>query len=216
MQLAKYFFTAVVTGLIVFSVIIGWRWWQVTNAPVPVFEPKRPEFTLNPPARALSGEIIQLEDGVMVETRDSDDPLQLELTHSLLEGEQLQTHQGSVTMQFTPDFQIDLVPETTLSFSSTDPAHFLLNQSEGTATYTLTPALSPVSVRTLHALFQFESGKYTLTIDPQSELIRLEIASGSGQIGYLDSENMTQVKTFSSEQTLEFDDEGREVLVLDE
>ncbi len=206
----------IIIGLTVFLCILIGRWWQVKNSNHPVFEPQASDFQLQPPAQALSGEIIRFEDGAQIVTRENDEPVDLELPHTLLEGEQLLTNQGSLTVQFTPDFQIDLSPKTTLSLSSTDPTHFLLNQSQGKVIYKLPPALSPVSVRSLHALFQFESGKYSLTTDPDSGLITLEIASGSGQIGYIDRENMTQVKNFSAEQTVEFDDISREVLVRDE
>lgn len=193
--------------------VLGWRWWrtQYNHAP---FVPQPQEVTLNPPRQSLTGTVASLSGEVVKDARNQDEPVTLTPGLSILEDEVLTTSStGQTLIQFPPDLTIGILPEALATFSSTNPSHFLVKLDQGTIVITTDSLTSAVSVRSLHALLTLTQGQATIRTNAAQKTIVVSVTTGTVDIGYIDTNNRTQMVKLTQGQTALFDDAQRTLTV---
>jgi hypothetical protein len=205
--------------------ILAWQRWQnqpaaVSPVPtpletdVPAFTAQDTTFTLDPPRLSLNGQVTKLAGTVTVDTRTATASSALLLNQLLLEDEKVTTDAtGSATLVFPPALTLEVGPDSIVSLASTQPAHFLVKQDRGTVSYQTDDVTTSVAMRSLHALFTVTKGQASLTTDPDTKKLTFTLISGQGQLGYINTDNQTQMVEVKAGQTLFFDDVKRLVTV---
>jgi hypothetical protein len=198
--------------LVSFSGVVAYRIWQVEARPEASFSPKQLSNTLDPPSQALSGKVIEVSGAVTTIPRDAEEPVSLTPDVHIQQGESITTTKGTTVVQFA-EAQISLRSDTSLSFGSTDPAHFLIGHERGGAIYTTDETVQKISIRSLDGLFTITQGTVDVLTDPDDQTLRLKVMSGSGEFGYINDENKTRVVQVKARQVLSFDNEKLSVVL---
>ena len=206
--------------IISFALVITFRVLQIksevapTPTPVTQTTPTPIDFELAPPKQSLQGRVTRLTGTVMKTVRDEKDPQETNSKSVFLEGEQLTASpSASIDIQFSEKNLFSVSPETILAFPSTNPKNFLFKIDKGTVVFETDEMIATISARSLHGLFSLSQGKASISVDPDKKIITYMIAEGSGQLGYIDSDNKTQTVDITEGQTATFNDEKRTVKI---
>lgn len=168
---------------------------------------KAEQFSLTKaPSASLKGNIISLSGTVGWQSRIATAPATITSPQSLQQGESIQTQaDGTATIQF-PNFGMFLVsPQTTIDFIQTLPVEFVISQNQGIVTYTKNGTV-PLSIRALDCIVRQEDkeGRMIVSVNTDQSIVRTVVTKGSAKIAYNDSENVSQIQTVDSGETVVF------------
>lgn len=210
----------VMVGLATFGVVVVLQIVKAQSKAVPITiltpTPTLTPYIYNsePPKQSLAGKITRVTGTATMLTREFDDPIETTLNQAILEGEQITASpSSSVDIKFAQNVLISMGPESILAFPSTNPKNFLVKQDKGEIFYETDETVATISARSMHGLFTLSQGKAQLEVDPDESVITFMIAEGSGKIGYIDTDNKTQIVEIEAGETAIFDDEKRKVRV---
>jgi hypothetical protein len=178
----------------------------------PAFSPQPRSYPNEPPAAALVGTVVSVVGDAEKQPRDQDEAVMAIPQLLVKESERITTKEGTtVVLHFPPAVNITVGPQTIVAFLSTDPAHFLVRQDQGTATYSTDELTKSISVRFLRGLFSMREGSVKVTTDPEKDVAVFAVASGSAKFGYINKDNQTQIVDIPAQKTLTFDNTKRSV-----
>lgn len=202
----------IVTGcfLLAFLSVFIARYIQVRN--IPPFEPLPSEFTLQPPAQALTGELTVTKGHAEIFKRIADNFSEASSGAKILTGESVYTRTNSTARVEVKELvEVYFNPGSEVAFVNLFKENALLQQKSGTVHYNLN-SIYPVSVRTLHLLSTVYEGSATITVD--SPEITVNIPKGRGKIAFVDTDNNTQILELSSGQKALINDITRKAELL--
>lgn len=175
------------------------------------FTPSQIEYSLDPPAESLSGIVTKVTGKVQKNSRKDGSVVELLSEDIILEGEKITTYDNSLTTLAFNETHITLSDQTVSAFTSTHPKNFLIHHQQGTLNLITSSNIPTISVRSLRGLFTLSQGKATIFTDSDQDEITFSIEKGSGQLGYIDSDNNTQMVEISEGERVIFDNQRRTV-----
>lgn len=203
----------------VVSIIIGF--WAVLfyrdqvkppsiNTPVPSLAPSGSaqvqgesagRFRLQPPKQSLRGVVRDLDGSVVISKRDESAGRQAASGDTITDGESILTEADSVvTIKFESLGTISLDQGSQISFATTLPSSFLLEQNRGTVGYQAS-ADRVMTVRTQGIVFEVQGGDAVLESNQDEEYVTVEVLDGQVKLAYLDSTWETLVYTVDKGET---------------
>lgn len=192
--------------------VLGVRVWQVKKAESVPFILQESSFSLQPPAEALTGKLVEIKGEVKKEPRDGEEFKEVEEKEEILDGEKLATGEDARAMIEFPDFaKISLGPNSEVAFVNMLPSGFLIRQSRGEVDYKLLQSENPLSVRTLHLLFTLQTGESNVVTDREDGEVSINQLLGRAKMALVDLENKTHVWEIEQGQRVLIDDEERRV-----
>lgn len=148
-----------------------------------------------PPTDSIKGNIISSSGEIYWISRIATDEAKL-TTKTLQQGESIRTAKdGSLTIEFPTQAQIQVNNETQIDFAQTLPVSFLINIASGSAN--VKKLEKPVSIRAMHLLIRQNSGELEIGVDSENALINLNIKSGSITTSYNDLNLVTHTNDFN-------------------
>lgn len=192
------------------GIAIGGGYYIVKNKPTP---PKpttikqEPHFTGDePPTESRIGQIETYSGEVKWQSRTATEESQLSQSEEIKQGEKITTGvDGKTTITFD-DITLTISPKTALSFNQTLPNNFVLTQPSGTIRYQNDSDI-PISVRSLHLLTKLGKGNYTIEISDVTGYITVTAETGTAQIGFNDSDTISNVINLDDGQSYVFDND---------
>jgi hypothetical protein len=176
------------------------------------FSPQPRSYPSDPPAQALVGKVDMVTGETEKQPRDQDEAVPVTPELLVKENERITTKENAaVLLRFEPGASVNIEPQSIVAFLSTDPAHFLVRQDQGSATYTTDSVTKSISIRFLRGLFSINEGSVKVTTYPEKETAVFAVASGSAKFGYINKDNQTQMVDISAQQSLTFDSAQRSV-----
>lgn len=165
---------------------------------------------LPPPTNALEGEITITKDIVEIQKRYSDNFVDAATSSSVLTEEKIRTNEtGVAKITFDTISQVTLNPKSSVSFISLIPESFLLRQLLGNVNYIIE---KPISIRVADTLSYIENGVISISLEEDTGLVYIDIASGSGTIAFIDNTNETNVHSFSEGDSIIYDPEHTSIV----
>jgi hypothetical protein len=158
-------------------------------------------FQLRPPKQSLRGVVKDLDGSVVISKRDELSGRQAVTGDTITDGESILTETDSVvTIAFAPLGAISLDPDSQISFVSTLPSSFLLEQHRGTVGYQVGDR-QVITVRTQGIVFEVQGGDVILESNQIEEYVTVNVRTGVVKLAYLNAAQETQVHTVSKGET---------------
>lgn len=217
--------------LVLFSISFGVSWYFVSQNQLESsavvdekindqIEPKIPApssapASNEPPKQSLVGKLAIIEGDVSHFVRGATEYQPATPAGLIKEAESLEVGTGSATLAWGDEQVATVSAGTTVVFSSTHPEHFLFNLQAGGIKLQTTELLSTLSVRTSRALFELKNGSMELERDPATRICQLKVLSGVVKVGFLGSDNNTQIVEVSAGVSATFDEAKRTLIVSD-
>jgi len=177
----------------------------------PVAPLRKTQFSLGTaPSDSLRGSVLSFSGSVGWESRTATPMTKLAKKRIIQQGEALETKDdGSVRVQFPNTATLDLSSDTHIDFAQTLPINLVLGQTKGTTTYTKAENRIPLSIRALDLLINIASGSSQIIVDPDQNLVTVNVTSGQATAAYDDTKYISHVITIPQGQQFVFDDGGR-------
>ncbi len=157
-----------------------------------------------PPSESLSGTLATMSGIVLWESRSATNPVVIHAPQKLQQGESLLTATGSATIDFPGIVQAVLAKDTQMNIIQTLPASFVLQQTKGSAVFTIASGVTPVSLRAMDLLISTSSATISLTVDAKKAEVGVHVQEGSVHLAYEDTNFVTQLMTLQKGQTFYF------------
>lgn len=172
--------------------------------------PLHTRFSLSDaPADSMRATITYLSGDVTWQSRIATEASPLTAPQVLQQGEILTTGQsGTASLTFAGTCSITLSPETKLNLAQTLPANIVLEIPNGEITSDKKCSNS-LSIRSMHLLLRQLEGTLKFTADDIEDTITTVMVSGSAQLAFNDTDNVSTVLTILKGQTLTYDDSTR-------
>lgn len=161
------------------------------------------------PSQSLVGTITATSGTVLWLSRVATTPVGITGLHSVHQGEELQTENGEVTVEFPKSIKAQLQKASHISLIQTLPATIVIEQKQGIVSYTNAGAVIPLSVRSLTLLISVLNGKVTVSTDVKKSLVSVQVTSGTVQVAFTDATNASQVTTLSVGKSLIFNSQTK-------
>lgn len=182
------------------------------SSATPGFTPQPRVSSSEPPAQASVGTVTEITGEAEKQPRDQDEAVDVTTGLHIKESERITTKEDATALLTFPEsFTIKLEPETVVAFLSTDPAHFLIRQDQGTAIYTTDQTVNLISIRFKKGLFRLGDGIAEVTTDPSEGTMSMTIKEGSGKFGHINSDNQTVITAIPQGSTLVYEDSSKSV-----
>ncbi|MFA6005699.1 MAG: hypothetical protein WC775_04410 [Patescibacteria group bacterium] len=191
------FFVSLFSGLNLIS--------QPTVVPTPFV----PYSISTPPKESARGTITDLSGEVLWQSRSATDGAVITRPQMVKQGEELQTRNGTVDVEFRDMAIVKLSAESHVNFVQTLPASFVVQQRSGNATYVRLGA-TPLSVRVRGMLVEMSEGTATITVNPDRPIVSVEAVSGEATVGFNNLYVVSQVIKIPEGNILYYNDETRE------
>lgn len=162
-----------------------------------------------PPSNSLKGMITAHTGDLLWESRIATDPVALGDNTRIQQGERLITQDKSnATVNFEKVGTLTFFEDTDVSFIQTLPVDFVVEQKKGTVEYILN-GTTPLSIRMRSALITKESGTVKITMKDDDSIITISTVEGTAQIGFNDTDGVSQVFTLREDQIYEYNSDER-------
>lgn len=169
------------------------------------------QFSPNqPPTESLKGDLTFLSGSISWQSRIATQPAQIKLPQKIQQGEEVATgDDSSVTVEFDSIASVVLASNSTLTLNQTLPANLVFNQTQGMISYTKIGSL-PISIRSLHLLTNLNQGQAVISVNLKTDVVTVAVKKGSVSLAFIDSKNITQVVSLTSERQFKFDSDNRQ------
>lgn len=176
------------------------------------FTPLPSDFSLNPPAKALTGTLTITKGKAEKLSRTGNAYEEASTGAQILIGESVATKENSLA-SVTVNGLVTVILESKaeLVFANLFTENMLLLQKAGKATYDVATE-KQLSVRTLHALVSITSGSTTINIIDTD--MSVSVKTGSAKLALVDMDNNTRVWNLKEGQRATIDDTAREVFLV--
>lgn len=163
------------------------------------------KFSLaNAPSDSIRGSIASISGTVNWLSRTADKPVTLLSKRTIQQGEDLSTESnGKAIITFRNLALVSLAPNTHISFIELLPQNFVINQFKGSALYETTVQV-PVSIVTKDLLTVLNNGVFSITYNPDTSTVSVNVERGVATEGYEDTQNNSNVVSLSVGQTFIF------------
>lgn len=186
---------------------ITYRYLHVKNSAPFARQPST--FTLEPPAGAISGTLLETRGVVEKLARDDKEFRVASPGATILEGESVATKNGSAVATLGNFGTLTLLDTAEIQFANLLPEAILVWQKSGLVRYE-TNDKSRLSVRALHALAEL-SGEATITV--RFSTVTIQVIRGKVKLGLVDLQNNTNVWYIPEGSSAHIDDETRRVVL---
>jgi hypothetical protein len=158
-------------------------------------------FQLQPPKQSLRGVVKDLNGSVVISKRDESAGRQAVPGDTITDGESILTEADSeVALEFNTLGTISLDQDSQISFATTLPSSFLLEQNRGTVGYQVV-AGQIMTVRTQGIVFEVQGGDAVLESNQEEEYVTVEVLGGQVKLAYLDANWETLVYIVTQGET---------------
>ena len=164
------------------------------------------------PKNSLTGKIIDLSGDVALRPRTSTEAAKITTPREIIQGESLNTTSGNATVQFQNIADIKLSSNSELDFVQTLPSNFVFNQTKGIVEYNKIGE-APISARIMHLLVNQDSGSMLVAVNPEENIITIDVLSGKITIAFNDLDYNSNVLEIFDDEKLIFNDLTREAEV---
>ncbi len=176
------------------------------------FTPLPSDFSLNPPAQALTGTLTITKGKAMKFSRTGSEYEEASTGAQILIGESVATKENSAaTVSVNGIATAVLESKAELVFANLFAENMLLLQKSGKITYNVNPE-KQLSARTLHALISLTPGSTTINIIDTD--MSVSVKTGSAKVALVDTDNNTRVWNLKEGQRANIDDTAREVFLV--
>jgi len=146
-----------------------------------------------PPKYSLKGNIVSFTDSVRIQSREATQESRLTTTTPVLQGEDFWTEEtGNIQIQFPENVDITVLPNTHIGIVQTLPNKFVFLQDSGEVTYKNRQD-SPLAIRVLRLLIAQKKGEIYIAIDEAGAVITVTVNEGSVDIGFNDTDIVSNV-----------------------
>lgn len=158
-------------------------------------------FRLQPPRQSLRG-VIEAPDGsVVISKRDETSGRQAVPGDTITDGESILTEaESAIRIVFEQLGSIALNQNSQISFATTLPDSFLLEQNRGIVGYT-TREGQVMTVRTQGIVFEVQEGDAILESNQEEGYVTVQVKEGQVKLAYLDASWETLVYTVKKGET---------------
>lgn len=186
----------------------------VTHTSFPLLSPIfNARFSLaDAPSESLVGNITALSGNVLWLSRVATSPVTITKPQQIQQGEELETGNGEVTVQFPQDITIHIAKNSHAAVIQTLPANIVLQEKQGTIGYAGGSSTVPLSVRALDLLVSFSQAQATVVVDPAASQVVVYGENGTVQAAYTDAKNKTHVVSIAKNEKLVFNSKTKELV----
>lgn len=205
-----FFILGVVGGLILFKNKIT----SVVPNFVQVPSPEPTKFLLeNPPKESLVGKITSLSGDVSWQSRVDSTPSAIVAPRNIQQGEKIETgDNGKAVINFAGVSEINVFPNSGLSFVQTLPVNLVIAQKKGRSEYIKT-GIIPLTVRSLHLIVEVTNSDLVVTVDEEKQVVTLEVRQGTATFAFNDLYNLSHLGKLDAGRQYVFRDRARKGLV---
>lgn len=165
----------------------------------------------NPPTLASQGDISITSDTVEILQRYSQDFVNAASISAVLQEEQIRTDEtGKATVTLDDIVIVNLDTTSLVSFINLISGNLLLRQNSGDVNYLIN---KPISIRVSDTLTSMKNGELDISIDEDSGLVYMDIASGSGKIAFINNDNQTQVYDITKGDKVTYNPENTTIVI---
>lgn len=176
------------------------------------FTPLPSTFSLNPPARSLTGMLTITKGKAEKLSRTGSEYEEASTGAQILIGESVATKENSLaSVTINGIVTVILESKSELIFANLFAKNMLLLQKAGKATYDVVTE-KQLSVRALHALISIASGSTTINIIDTD--MSVSVKTGSAKLALVDMDNNTHVWNLKEGQRATIDDTTRKVFLV--
>jgi len=163
----------------------------------------------NAPRESLIGTIATISGDFYWESRTATNPSRLTNYVNIQQGEKLiASDSGVITVNFGDGTTVSMQPYSTVDIIQTLPNNIVFRQSSGEVFYEASSS-SPVSMRALNLLAQIEHGKFRISIDTDTNIVRVIVEKGQGTIAYNNVGFKSMIIPISENDVFEFESDLR-------
>ena len=193
-----------------FITLLGFRYAQVRYRHP--FTPQLSTFSLNPPARAVTGTLTITKGNAEKLSRTGSVYEEASTGARILIGESVATKENSAaTVSVNGIVTASLESKAELVLANLFAENMLLLQKTGKISYDVTSG-KQLSIRALHALISITSGSTTINIIDTD--MSVSVKTGSANIALVDTDNNTRTWNLKEGQRANIDDTARKVLLV--
>lgn len=169
-----------------------------------------PKFSIeSPPSQALKGEIASSSGSLLWESRIATSPSKLDTKIDLQQGERLQTQaSSSATINFAGKVIVEMGENSDIALVQTLPVDFVATHHNGSITYKA-QAEVPISIIIRNALLTISKGSVLVEMESGVSTIAISPVGGDGDIGFNDTDIVSQVYTLVDGEIYEYDSDER-------
>lgn len=165
-----------------------------------------------PPSLSLKGELTLNKELVEVTRRGEDFWVDAASVSAILQDESLRTDDtGLAVLTFANKATLRIDSLSQLYLPSLIPDSFLVVQESGTVNYIVK---EPISVRYSDSLASLKIGEFDFSINPDTRLLYIDIASGSGKFAFIDdTTNETEVYNIEEGDRVTYNPENTTIVI---
>lgn len=209
----KNFFFLIISTIVVlfilgFGVSVMFFKFQTNTTPSPSVEPdvQPTPIVLIPPSQALKGTITSISVPVERIPWDSTAHIPATATAIIYQGDEIIAGNGGSASIVIPSVMSMNIGETAdVIFSNLLSEKITIRQKSGLVEYNNESVIYPLSLRATGALLELSTGSAKIAIDGIA--VRISMQTGSGTLGYVNNENITNVWDLAPNDTAEINDD---------
>lgn len=164
------------------------------------------------PSKSLIGDVTTLSGDVGWQSRIATDSAKIFSPIQIQQGEEISTGlDGSAGITFPGSAEINIFPDSKISFAQTLPANIVIAHLKGAVEYKKLGEV-PLTIRAMHLLIDGE-GSFKVLTDDKTSSVEVAVETGSVTIAYNDINNLSKVVKISEGKILLFNDKTRRIVI---